>query len=84
MSSERTLIVRQLQAGTCKVKFTKKNGEVRLMRATLNSSEIPQDKQPKPSADSVGATNPSLIKAFDVEKQAWRSFYVDSVISVGL
>jgi hypothetical protein len=85
MSSDRTIIIRQLQAGTCTVKFTKKNGEIRVMRATMNSAEIPEDKKPKdPNARTVAATNPSLIKAFDVEKRAWRSFHVDSVISVGL
>jgi hypothetical protein len=84
MSSDRTIIVRQLQAGTCTVKFTKKNGELRVMRATMNSAEIPEDKKPSGNESSVSRTNPSLIKAFDVEKRAWRSFYVDSVISVGL
>jgi hypothetical protein len=77
----RELITRQLITGNVKVNFTKKDGTSRDMLCTLIN--IPSEKQPKAKdpEDEVKYTVEAL-RVFDVEKQEWRSFRLDSVNSV--
>ena len=76
-------LVVKLREGTCKVVFKKVNGEERNMKCTLRKEELPdlpykmdgQDAKPK------RAVNVETISAWDVEKQAFRSFRLDNLIS---
>lgn len=66
-----------LHKGQAEVKFTKKNGEERTMWCTLNEEFLPKveeksDKEPRKRPEG-------LISVYDLDKKAWRSFYVDSV-----
>lgn len=70
------------------VKFTKTNGEVRRMQCTRNPNHIPAAFAPKPEPKIEAEKKPivenlEVINAFDVEKQGWRSFRVDSVTEYG-
>jgi len=58
------------------IKFTKKDGSIRIMRCTLDFKRIPKKSQPK----SVNIANilkmiqsNGIIHVFDVEKKGWRS-----------
>lgn len=65
-----------LAKGKCRVTFRKMDGEVRKMLATLSEDLIPEDSMP------IGEGRPEvkgLVRAFDIERQGWRSFYVDRV-----
>jgi len=62
----------------CRVIFTKLNGEQRDMCCTLNMDMIPEDKRPTNGSTEYSA---DTIRAFDLNKEGWRSFRVDSVIS---
>ena len=64
-----------LSSNVCLVKFI--NGEERVMKCTKDLGVIPEEKHPH---SNVSYT-PSQIRVFDLEKNAWRSFLVDSVIS---
>ena len=66
-----------LSSNVCLVKFIKKNGEERVMKCTKNLDMIPEEKHPH---SNISYT-PSKIRVFDLEKNAWSSFLVDSVIS---
>lgn len=58
--------------------FTKKNGEERTMRCTTNLKVVPSSQHPTGN----GYTNSSFVKkVYDIDKQDWRSFRVDSVKS---
>jgi len=60
------------------VTFLKKNGERRVMRCTLREDLLP----PKP-VDYVPkerTPNPNVVAVWDLDKNEWRSFQVDSVI----
>ena len=75
-------IVSALQSNICDVKFTKVNGEERLMRCTLK-----EDLLPEPVASDTEITrnrkpNESVQVVWDLEKTAWRSFRIDSVINI--
>lgn len=67
----------KLREKECRVIFTKINGEERDMVCTLKMEMIPEEKQPKTGKEY----NTDVIRAFDVNKQEFRSFRVDNVIS---
>lgn len=64
------------------VKFTKTNGEERVMRCTLNPSFI-NDKYEK-KTDRTKKQNEEVMSVWDFDKQEWRSFRIDSVKSFNL
>ena len=57
------------------VTFTKKDGTKRVMECTRNFGIIPMDQHPKNG--SVESSN--ACRAYDVEKQEWRSFVYENV-----
>lgn len=59
--------------------FTKQNGEDRTMRCTTNMNVIPQNEHPKGVMN--GYTRNNAIRVYDIDKQAWRSFYANTVKS---
>lgn len=66
-----------LRNNICVVEFTKKDGTNRSMICTLK-----QDKLPASSATSRTVTVPDhQVRVFDIQKQDWRSFNVDTVVS---
>ena len=73
-------MVSLLQENVCEVEFTKKNCENRQLTCTLNMNMVEKEHHPKESGVSR-PKNLDVIAAFDLEKQAWRSFRVDSVNS---
>ncbi len=76
----------QLKKNTVFVKFTKLNGEIREMRATLNQNLIPiKDDETSDGTTSkkirrVIRENDSICKVYDLDNNGWRSFRWDSVI----
>jgi hypothetical protein len=69
------------------VEFQKKDGTVRDMKCTLNFNRIPEDKIPKAKTQEeieTTSTNEDndVFKVFDVQKNEWRSFRKDSIISI--
>ena len=70
-------MINELRTRECRVIFTKVNGEERDMQCTLNMQFIPEDKRPKTGKEYVD----DVIRAFDVNKQEFRSFRVENVIS---
>lgn len=73
----REQMVEALRSKECRVVFNKINGEQRDMVCTLNTQMIPEEKQPKTGKEY----NTAVIRAFDVNKQEFRSFRVENVIS---
>lgn len=71
----KTEILEALRNGVTTVKFTKVNGDERIMKCTLNFDIIPEEHTPK---ETIFTTN-KVIRAFDVEKEGWRSFRIENV-----
>jgi len=60
------------------IKFTKTDGNIREMICTLQESfTIPYEKK----TEKQKPENNDILAVWDVEKHAWRSFRVDSIIS---
>ena len=59
------------------IRFTKKDGDERVIKATLKEDLIPFDMIPK--GTSTRKKSEESQSVFDVEKDEWRSFRWDSV-----
>jgi hypothetical protein len=62
------------------VEFTKVTGEIRKMPCTLLPSKLPVVTSNKPTTEKK--ENLDTIRVFCTDKDAWRSFRVENVISV--
>lgn len=60
------------------VTFIKKNGEKRIMKCTRNLKYVPKKDHPK----GTGIKKNGVKSAFDIDKQEWRSFRLDSIIDI--
>lgn len=69
-----------LRAKIGTVTFTKQNGEERVMRCTLQDSILPKQVDLEEAIQKKGPTD--SLAVWDMDKNAWRSFRYDSVISV--
>lgn len=75
----RNQMIKNLQNGYCKVTFTKKNGEERVMNCTLMPSVL-KEYFTKKELDNY-PMNENTITVFDNDEKNWRCFRVDSVKS---
>lgn len=74
---------RVLANSTMVVTFKKQNGEERVMRCTLQEGIIPPATKTDPlSQKKVRAVNKEVMPVWDVEKEQWRSFRLDSIINI--
>jgi hypothetical protein len=83
MAYTREQLIEALHAGPCTVTFTKVNGEKRVMPCTLQAGLVP----PAPVTVAVEGKAPrkvslDTVRVFCTDKQEWRSFRVDSVITL--
>ena len=62
------------------INFTKVDGTARCLHATLTSDLIPVEHQPK--GDKKLNLSEDAVRVYDLENSGWRSFRVDSVISI--
>ena len=64
------------------IKFVKKDGTIRIMKATLNFAYIPKSDQPK-KVDVAKILklmqNSGIIHVYDLEKKGWRSVPFEKV-----
>lgn len=72
-------LLEALRSNTVLVSFTKTDGTKRDMKCTLNSEYIPGEALPKSESNRKQST--TSVAVFDIEKQQWRSFKNESIIS---
>lgn len=78
-------LITKLKENVCLVSFKKKDGTNRKMKCTLKESIVPKATKEDPlSQKKIRALNEEVIPVWDVEKEGWRSFRVDSVSFVGV
>ena len=78
----RNEMIEQLQVQKCRVVFKKINGEERDMVCTLMETILPKAKKEDPlTQKKVRAVNEETIVAWDVNKDDFRSFRVENVVS---
>jgi hypothetical protein len=68
------------QNNLVKVVFTKADGTERTLIGTIKN--IPEEHMPKGTGDS--SLNMDVYRCFDVELESWRSFRLDSIVSISV
>lgn len=81
VTEKRRYLMDLLCAGEVTVTFTKVNGETRVMPCTLTPALLPPEPI-KESASKERKENLDTIRVYCTDKQAWRSFRVDSVTNI--
>jgi len=61
------------------VKFTKKDGSLRSMRCSLQEKYLPPLMG---DAETTTKDNPDVLAVWDIDVNGWRSFRIDSVMSM--
>jgi hypothetical protein len=72
----------QLAHHRVRIDFNKVDGTQRSMLCTKNPEIITEGNMPSAlpiSADSVSPAPPTVLKVFDLEKQAWRSMRIANI-----
>ena len=80
-------IRKYMRHGIVKFVFMKQNGELRNARGTLWDEIIPDDKKPtgvrqQRINEGLEQANYTSISYFDLDKQEWRAFHVESLVTV--
>ena len=79
----REQMISELQTSVCEVFFKKRDGAIREMICTLDANRAPAlqiGRMTEASNTASQKVSPTVIPVWDIEKMAWRSFRVDSVI----
>ena len=67
------------RAGVISVQFTKKDGSLREMICSLQEKYLPPLMG---DAETTTKDNPDVLAVWDIEVKGWRSFRVDSVLTM--
>lgn len=78
---DRNEMISELRERDCRVIFKKANGEERDMMCTLREDAIPASSSDNNTDDKGKGFSKEAIRVIDVNKNEWRSFRVDSVLS---
>lgn len=69
-----------LSDNVVEVQFTKKNGDYRVMRCTLDPTYLPLEPfENQLERDRKYTQNEDVLPVWDVGKSGWRSFRIDSI-----
>lgn len=75
-------IIDQLRSSVLQVTFKKVDGEERIMPCTLQANYMPELSESKVNQVDDFSVNKSVIRAFAIDKQSWRSFRVENVTNI--
>lgn len=75
-------VLDQLRSNVLQVTFNKVNGEQRVMPCTLQTDYMPELSESKVNQVEDFSVNKSVIRAFAIDKQSWRSFRVDNITAI--
>jgi hypothetical protein len=73
-------LVGLLKEGTVNVKFKKKDQSIRKMLCTLSSDYLPKTDPSEIKEKKTKKVNEDTLPVWDLEKEAWRSFRLDSIV----
>lgn len=81
---ERAVLIESLRGRhSTTVVFRKADGTLRTMNCTLKDGSYPALKQ-KDLMEQIQPRNSNVICVYDLDKQAWRSFRLDSVKEISV
>lgn len=77
--TKREALVESLKINVMRVVFTKKDGEERIMTCTLSDYIAPEIPWRGDIIASKKKVNEEVLAVWDIDKDAWRSFRLDSI-----
>lgn len=82
----RESFVSDLRQNVIEVRFMKLDGTVRIMRATLHSSYLPEDTRTREKINEAvnREQRNDVVTLWEVDAGQWRSIKLDSIISLQL
>lgn len=78
---DRESVISALREGVLRISFTKADKSLRILNGTLKSEYLPPMKEEKEDSPKRKVSL-ETVAVFDVDKQDWRSFRLDSVVSI--
>ena len=83
MAGNRDEILKDLRSYVIEVHFDKVNGEHRVMRCTLNQGLFSKKvREELNNSEGSRGMIPGVLPVYDLDKKAFRSFRLNSIISV--
>ncbi len=70
-------LVTDLKSNVCRVVFKKRDDSLRTMSCTLREDMLPSQEVKNLSASP---SNQNVVPVWDTDKNAWRSFRLDSIL----
>jgi len=80
----RTMLKNFLKDNKVEVTFRKVNGETRVMNCTLCEDFIPGKLDNNIGIKPPPKINDNVLAVYDLDKNSWRSFRIDSIIETKL
>lgn len=80
----REQIQEELSKNVCEVVFTKTDGTERVMKCTLMPELLPEKPATASKSEERRLGHLGVLPVFDLEKDGWRSFRINSVKSVNI
>jgi hypothetical protein len=68
-----------LMTNICTITFTKKNGDERVMKCTLDGQHMPPIQKEATEVGEVRQKSKEALAVFDIDAQGWRAFRWDSI-----
>jgi hypothetical protein len=81
METTKDTLKEQLKTSILNVTFRKKDDTIRDMKCTLLETYLPKLEQ-KSEVKKEKAENNNNISVWDIDKNSWRSFRLDSIIKI--
>ncbi len=75
---DKNFILKNLYGGIVNLTFTKKDGELREMNATLMTRMMDPRKIKESSPNPPGSDSNQIV-CWDIDKNDWRSFKIDTI-----
>lgn len=80
MKFDREILINDLKLHTCRITFTKVNGEKRVLVCTLLPEHLPNNTNMQALEEAhQNPNNKEAIAVWDLQNGGWRSFRLDSV-----
>lgn len=79
---DRASLLADLHTDVVTVTFTKKDGSERVMRCTLQEEFLPAQDVKDIKEGKVRNKSEEVVAVWDLEKESWRSFRLDSIKAV--
>ena len=84
MQLDKKEVQASLRTQVAEIIFRKLNGEVRKLKGTLLPQYMPMREEyvPNQNEEIEFRDNPDIVSVWDIENSGWRTFRLDSVISM--